>query len=140
LTARKVAETAGLFDPDRPDRWKGVIGAALEIGGKAAYARFVSEAGQHVIQTARQTTRALICTSEGSITSHRPPEGIERRGAIGNQPRRRTYRLEVGQFDDERLGSRALPGRTVAEALPAILDDTLWLAARTLIEEPGSGT
>jgi MoxR-like ATPase len=134
LAVRRVTEAALLFEPDRLDRWKGVIGAALEIGGKAVYARYVGEAGLHVLQTPRQTTRALICTSEEGINSHHPPEGIERRGAIGNQQRRRTYRLEAGLLDDERLGSRALPGRTVAESLPAILDDTLWLAARSILE------
>ena len=41
----------------------------------------------------------------------------------------------TSKLDDERLGSRALPGRSVAEALPAILNDTLWLAARGIVEQ-----
>jgi DNA polymerase III delta prime subunit len=112
---------------------KNVIGFGLEVRGHAAYARFASEAGLHVVQTIKQTTRALISTSEAEITDYAPPEGIERRGTIGTQPRRRHYRLEQGTIDDERLGVLKVSFRSVADALPSCVEEALKRAAREVV-------
>ena len=112
---------------------KGVIGIGLEIAGRAAFPRFGAEAGLHVIQTTRQTTRALVSASDAPMTEYAPPEGIERRGTIGSQPRRRHYRPEQGTVDDDRLGLVTGPYRSVAEALPACIEEALKLAAREVL-------
>ena len=99
---------------------KGVIGIGLEISGRAAYPRFAAEEGLHIVQTSKQTTRALVSTSDAAMTEYQPPEGIERAGAIAGHPRRRHYRPEQGTVDDERLGTVAGPFKSVAEALSVL--------------------
>jgi hypothetical protein len=78
----------------------GVIGCALEIRGPAALLRFVSEDGLHTFHEARGNSICLVDTSAGSVTMYTPPEGIDRRGAIGNQDHRRIYRLEQDEIED----------------------------------------
>jgi hypothetical protein len=112
---------------------KGVIGIALDLTGKAVFPRFGAEQGLHVLQSSKQTTRALVSTAEGALTEYRPPEGIERRGMIGNQTRRRQYRLESGLIEDDLVGLLSVTGRTLPEVLPVCIEKALHLAAREVL-------
>jgi hypothetical protein len=135
LARRQLPDPVATLDVEQGKWWSGVVGVGLAIQGKAAQARFGGEDGLHVFHhTTRATTRALVCSSAGAIGAHPLPEGIERRGAIGNQQRRRTYRLEQGTIDDPRReGTWAAPGRHLHECLPALLEELLWQAAREIL-------
>ena len=107
--------------------------SSVERHGRAAFPRFAAEEGLHVIQTTKKTTRALVSASDAVMTEYRAPEGIERRGTIGSQPRRRHYRPEQGTVEDDRLGSLNLIGKTVAEVIVFCIEETLKLAAREVL-------
>jgi hypothetical protein len=112
---------------------KSVIGIGLDIAGRAAFPRFSAEAGLHVFQTPKQTTRALVSAGDGPMTEYVPPEGIERRGTIGNQPRRRHYRLEQGMIDDDRLGARNATDKSLTEVLASCIEEALTQSAREVM-------
>jgi ATP-dependent Clp protease ATP-binding subunit ClpA len=127
------AEEKRLEDEVMLPAMKGVIGIGLEIGGRAALPRFAAEGGLHVIQTSKQTAKALVDAGPVALTDYRPPEGIERRGAIGGQARRRHYRPEQGTIDDARLGALSLPFKAVGEVLPWCIEEALRRAAREVL-------
>ena len=62
------------------------------------------------------------------------PEGIERRGAIGGQKRRRTYRLERNEIDDAVLGEMKPTPGDLAPALAECVRRHLDTAAREVLE------
>jgi MoxR-like ATPase len=127
------AEEKKLEDEVMLPAMKGVIGIGLEITGRAAVPRFGAEDGLHVVQTSKQTTRALVSSGAAAMTEYRPPEGVERRGMIGNQARRRHYRPEQGTIDDSRLGSLNQPHKSVSDVLPWCIEEALRLAAREVL-------
>jgi hypothetical protein len=112
---------------------KGVIGIGLEIQGRAAFPRFGAEAGLHTLQTTKKTTRALVSGGDMAMTEYQPPEGIERRGTIGSQPRRRHSRLEAGTIEDDRLGTLTMQNKSFPEMLATCIEEALRLAAREVL-------
>jgi ATP-dependent Clp protease ATP-binding subunit ClpA len=104
----------------------GVIGLGLSIRAVAAFPRFAPERGLHQLKGVKQTTRCLVHTSEETLTDYVPPEGIERRGAIGSQERQRTYDLEQGLAEDFLLKRKfTWPTRQLASVLALALGERL---------------
>jgi hypothetical protein len=102
------------------------IGLGLSIGAPAAYPRFAPEQGLHLLANAKKTSRCLICTSEVVLAEYVPPEGIERRGAIGGSERQRSYDFEEGVVEDILLGRKfAWPSRHLLSVLTLVLEERL---------------
>jgi MoxR-like ATPase len=115
-------------------RTKGVIGLGLELQGEAVYPRYAPEEGLHHFQTPRHSSKALVVTDTNPMTELTFPEGIDRRGAIGSQPRRRLYRLEQGGAEDSRLGWQNLPNLALEAVVSHCLESTLKLAAAEVLQ------
>jgi hypothetical protein len=91
---KKQLEKAELVQP-----LEGVVGAALEIRGSAVNWRLTGETGLHILQ-GKNSGKCLVEAGACSMKEFVPPEGVERRGAIGSQPKRRIYQLERGEVED----------------------------------------
>src|SRR5262249_47776652 len=89
----------------------GVVGLGLVIHAPAALPRFAGEAGFHVFRThtAQASGNCLVDTSQRNWQDYEPPPGMDRRGNIGQQERRRTYDFSRGTLEDVRL-----PGKMYA--------------------------
>ncbi len=94
------ADDKTLLPPESVDATAGVIGCALTIKGPAVQLRFGPEDGLHVFQDPKGGGKCLVDARPGDIGTYDPPEGIERRGAIGGQPKRRVYQLSRGEAED----------------------------------------
>lgn len=83
---------------------EGVIGIALGIRGTAVYPRYAPEAGAHTFTDPKQTGRCFVETSTTPVWNLEPPLGVERRGGVPAQPRRRTYHWHRSRSEDHVLG------------------------------------
>jgi len=99
-----------------------VVGLGLAVRAPAALPRLISERGLHVFRTAQSNGTCLVDTTECTFQEYEPPAGMDRRGNIGRQERRRTYDFARGVLEDERL-----PGNLYANAdnLPMVLGSAL---------------
>ncbi|MFO0876426.1 MAG: AAA family ATPase [Gemmataceae bacterium] len=116
-------------------RVKGVVGWALVITGPAALPRFGAEEGLHVFQTARRTSRALVVTGAAGGAELELPEGIDRKGAIGNQTRRRVYRPDQSAVDDGRLGWQPQSDFELPRVLGRCIEATLQGVTAEVLEQ-----
>jgi hypothetical protein len=105
---------------DKP--MEGVVGLGLVIHATGALPRFVGEGGLHVFRASQANGNCLVDTSERSWHEYTPPSGMDRRGNIGQQERRRTY-----DFVHETIEDPLLPGKICATvaSLPAALAEAL---------------
>jgi ATP-dependent Clp protease ATP-binding subunit ClpA len=80
------------------------IGVGLNMTGVEALLRFQSEAGTHRFEVSRNedgdAPDVLVETEAGKVEDYIPPERIERRGGIGNQPPRRVYAADKHRIID----------------------------------------
>lgn len=128
------------FDEEVVKVRSGVVGLALEVNAPQAFAWFQSEEGLHQIVEAKAGGRCLVLTSELPMTGARehtffvPPQGIERRGAVGGQPKRRIYHPERGLVEDVQLGEKLnWNGRTWGALLYDLMQQQLQRSARSLL-------
>ena len=90
---------------------EGVVGFGLVIHAPAALPRFAGEDGLHFFRTPQANGACLVDTSDLAWQEYEPPPGMDRRGNIGQQERRRTYDFSRGVLEDVRL-----PGKLYANA------------------------
>ncbi|HEX7377159.1 MAG TPA: AAA family ATPase [Pirellulales bacterium] len=119
--------------------WRGevpnAIGLALAIDGRLAYPMFKPEGGLHVFRHAARKLKCLVDISDSELAKYLPPQGIDRRGAIGAQPLRRTYDMEHETADDERLGKRLqAPDRGLDHLVAFLVEEWLRRDAERLME------
>ncbi len=124
---------------------EGVVGLALEVRAPAAFPRFAPEAGLHQFNAARDAGKCLVDAGALPMTGpqdhsfYRPPQGVERRGAIGGQPRRRTYYPGRECVEDAALGGKVdWRGESLADLLGELLERHLVRSARGLLGDVGS--
>jgi hypothetical protein len=114
---------------------EGMIGLALVIHAKAALPRFVAEAGLHTLRTTQVKGHCLVDTAAGLLRDYVPPEGIERRGAIGNQPKRRFYDFVGGVIEDPRADGKLYANvDNLHLALVQALDQALAKNVKAILE------
>lgn len=114
----------------------GVIGLGLAIHGPAALPRFIGETGQHALRTPQVNGVCLVDASAHAFRDYEPPHGMDRKGAVANLERRRSYNLVAGTIEDERLDGKHYANidnlwvglgqtldRCLAKNLDAMLDD-----------------
>ncbi len=111
----------------------GTIGMALALSGPMVLPLFEPERGLHVFKSNARTATCLVETGIERIAEHKPPEGIDRRGAIGNQPERRSYDLVQQTATDAALDERIVwAGRTFDELIAEAVEKRMWNAAREM--------
>ena len=80
----------------------------------------------HVFQREKGTANCLVEASAADVANYVPPEGVDRRGAIGGQRKRRTYRQALGVIEDALLGEKvAWGGRDLGAALHEAIEALL---------------
>jgi hypothetical protein len=135
VLVRKPVRDIGAYLAEPPARLPGV---ALHLRGSGAAPRFMAEAGLHLLRSSRQPqpTPCLVESSDAALLEYLPPPGITRRGAIGTQPRRRTYDRGMEILDDAALAAK-LPwqNQPLPEVLAAAITLRLRRAMLALLEE-----
>ena len=127
---RRWDPEAGTLRPQESvDATMGVIGCALTIKGPAVQLRF-AEDGLHIFRDPKGGGRCLVDVRAGDISTYEPPEGIERRGAVAGQPKRRVYQLERGEAEDALLGVKLR-----ADELHEIIDEATERMMRRRLRE-----
>jgi ATP-dependent Clp protease ATP-binding subunit ClpC len=112
-----------------------VIGIALGIESPLAYPRFEAERGLHQFTRAQKVLKCLVEISEKPVSAYQPPAGIERHGAIGHQEKRRNYNLDQSFIEDAMLRRKSpWSGRSLDDALGELIEESLLMQARTLID------
>ncbi len=113
----------------------GAIGLALALKGRLAYPLFEPEGGLHVFRHAERTNKCLVDIGDDVVDKYRPPSGIDRRGAIGGRPLRRTCDMTQDTADDERLGKHLqAPARGLDNLIAFVLEEWLRKDAEGLME------
>ena len=113
----------------------GVVGIALSVRGELAYPRFESECGLHDFTEQKQHHRCLVHASEATLAEYKRPAGIEKRGSIAHQEKRRTYYSETGVIEDEVLEETFyFQGGRINEPLRYSIEHRVMQAARELLE------
>jgi ATP-dependent Clp protease ATP-binding subunit ClpA len=130
VAVRRWDPEAGTLRPQESvDATMGVIGCALTIKGPAVQLRF-AEDGLHIFRDPKGGGRCLVDVRAGDISTYEPPEGIERRGAVAGQPKRRVYQLERGEAEDALLGVKLR-----ADELHEIIDEATERMMRRRLRE-----
>ncbi len=114
---------------------EGVVGLGLVIHAPGALPRFVDEGGLHFFRTEQTNGPCLVDTSSAPWQSYLPPTGMDRRGNIGQQERRRTYDFARGTLEDARLpGKQYVNVDRLPNALAEVLDLCLSRNLREILE------
>ena len=104
----------------------GLLGIGFEIAGRWACPRLEGEAGRHMLKIGDHIHQCLVDTSPGPLSDYQPPEGIERMGAVADQPRRRTYNFHSRVAGDDRLSrSFRWRGRALEDVLAEAIGECL---------------
>jgi hypothetical protein len=112
-----------------------VVGIALMVRGELAYPRFEQERGLHDFTEQKQHHRCLVHASEATLTDYKRPAGIEKRGSIAHQEKRRTYHVETGVIEDAVLEETFyFQGGRISEPLRYSIEHRVMQAARELLE------
>ena len=130
-----LLERRQVFDVDQffselPEQTLGVV---LALRGTGVAPRFLPEAGLHVFAGEREV-ECLVDCSDAALADYFPPAGIERRGGIGSQPRRRAYGLDQAITEDKLLDSKLPPQRTLPAALREAIERLLLQNAREVLD------
>jgi DNA polymerase III delta prime subunit len=126
---RKVLES-----PTSVDAREGVIGLLLALDGPAIGVHLTTEAGVHTFQRSGRFDLWRVETSELRPQRYDPPEGIERRGAIGVQTRRRLYQEGRRQVHDPLLDVDVpWPRQGLASVLAELIDRRVWQEAEKMV-------
>src|SRR5262249_1712261 len=112
-------------------------GLALSLVGPGAAPRFAPEQGLHIVRGPRhpQPLACLVESSDGGWAAYLPPVGITRRGAIGTQPRRRTYDRGQEALDDAQLEAKVPWEDALSDALAEAIRQGLRRRMLALLEE-----
>jgi hypothetical protein len=129
------------FDPDT-NRWeetkisatKGVIGFGLAIRSRAVYPRLANEAGLHTMIDRKTTSKALLITGQEPMEKLPLPQGIERKGTVGQAAKRRLYRVSAS-VEDSVLGVRSFPGATLGEMIRKCCDERFRQSTRSILAD-----
>lgn len=113
----------------------GAIGLALALVGPLAYPLFEPESGLHVFRQPGGTHKCLVDIGNNRLDQYGAPQGIDRRGAIGAQPLRRTYDMVHDTVDDQRLGKGLRPpGHGLDNLIAFVVEEWLRTDAESLLE------
>lgn len=111
------------------------VGIALNVRGALAYPRFEPERGLHDFIEQKQHHRCLAHASEAALAEYKPPAGIERRGQIAHQEKRRTYAIDGAAMEDATLKETYyFQGERITDALRYAIEQRVIKAARALLE------
>ena len=112
----------------------GVIGLGLTITGRLAYPLLEPERGLHVFTHEKRRARCLVDSSEAPLRDYVPPDRIDRRGAIANQPPRRVYDTVRFVIDDKLSEKRQRwTGGALGEVIGELVQQRLLSEARAWI-------
>jgi ATP-dependent Clp protease ATP-binding subunit ClpA len=112
-----------------------VVGVLFEFEGTLAQPRLSQEEGRHVFISQSQTDQVLIHTSEADWKNYLPPTGLQKRGSIGHQTKRRTYNKMNNLIKDNLLEDEFdYYPRTFNEKLFELIEERLNVIAEELID------
>ncbi len=111
-----------------------IIGVLFEFEGRLAQPRFAQEEGRHVFINATQTDQCLVNTSEADWKDYLPPTGLQKRGSIAHQNKRRTYDENKLLIKDDLLEDEFdYDPRIFDEKLFELIEERLNMIAEELI-------
>src|SRR5262249_24549326 len=93
---RAIIKPEEFFASPRPQ----TVGIILHINGNLAFPRFEPERGVHSLIREKHNHKNLVHTSEVGVKDNLPPAGIEKRGSINHQEKRRDYNRDEGKIED----------------------------------------
>jgi hypothetical protein len=117
------------------------VGLGLAIDMPAALPTFGPEAGLHVFVDVRTPGVCLVETTQTPLIArvkdgfHIPPAGVDRKGFIGPQERRRTYYPERREAEDSLLGKLDMPGGELRPILAAATHQNMMRGVRSLLAD-----
>jgi len=112
-----------------------VVGIALNVRGQLVYPRFEAERGLHDFIEQKQHHRCLVHASEAPLAEYKSPAGIERRGSVAHQEKRRTYTIDAATMEDATLKETYyFQGEHITDALRYGIEQRVIKAARALLE------
>ncbi len=110
---------------------KEVVGIALGISAPLAYPRYEPERGLHLFVEEKQSTPCLVHTSEAAIAGYQPPAGLERRGSVGAQEKRRLFNQKEFVIEDTALRKK-LSWQEISEAISGAIEQRIIKDANSL--------
>ncbi len=119
---------------------EGVIGMALRIEAVQSFPLFAAEAGLQQFISTRIGGKCLVDASGLPLrggkenTFYVPPAGIERRGAIGGQAKRRIIHVDRGMVEDVQLARKQTwDGNSLVPLIAELMEENLRNNARGLL-------
>lgn len=113
----------------------GVVGVLLNFEGTLAQPRLSQEEGRHIFISQSTTDQILIHTSEANWKDYLPPTGLQKRGAIAHQTKRRTYDEKENLIKDDLLEDEFdYSLREFSEKLFELIEERLNAIAEELID------
>lgn len=85
---------------------KSTLGMVFDMKGTCVAPRLEPERGLHIFRTKGRVSTCLVDVSTDPLKEYEPPHAIERKGAMGAHPQRRTFDLNRRVMDDHELNRR----------------------------------
>jgi hypothetical protein len=112
-----------------------VVGIAVGINGRFAHMRYGFERGVHTFAEKQKRDKCLVEASYERAEDYRPAVGIERRGSIANQERRRLYNYDELVIEDMSLKTKLhFQGRAIEPAVAWACEERMMREARSMLE------
>ncbi|MBI3653739.1 MAG: ATP-dependent Clp protease ATP-binding subunit [Acidobacteria bacterium] len=112
------------------------LGIAVRLQGELVFPRYEPERGLHSLRKDTQTHKNLVHTSDVPLADFAPPNGLEKRGSINHQERRRDYNRNDGTVEDLALKEKFFMYRDEFKlALRQAIEKRLSNDAKALLEE-----
>jgi ATP-dependent Clp protease ATP-binding subunit ClpC len=114
---------------------QGVVAIVLAISSRFALLRYAPERGLHQFTDQKQVNRCLVDASDLEADAYQIPPGLERRGSIAHQERRRHYNRDQFTVEDAALKKKyPLPTRSIDSVLAMAIEDRLIRDTDALLE------
>jgi hypothetical protein len=82
------------------------LGLVFDLRGTMIGPKLEPERGLHVFKTRGRTATCLVDVSTEPLKAYAPPHAIERKGAMGAHPQRRTFDMNRRVMEDHELNRR----------------------------------
>jgi ATP-dependent Clp protease ATP-binding subunit ClpA len=112
-----------------------VVGIAIGIAARFARLRYGFEQGLHTFVDKQKRDKCLVDTSEQQLDKYEPPVGLERRGSIAHQERRRLYNYDEFVVEDGSLKTKLhFQGRAIQAVVAWACEERMMLEAKSILD------
>ncbi len=113
-----------------------VVGLGLSIKGELVFPKYEPERGLHTLIAEKQSHKCLVHTSETRPEDYEIPKGLEKRGSIAHQDKRRNYNRDESFSEDFELKEKLyFDSDNLSSVVRQSLERRMLIDAQAMLED-----